>query len=144
MPTTFGAGKRSAAVATNVLLPLMPFFPWSPPWFATLLSMGCNATSSPPRLCANTRPTVMPKWAQLGTTHGPARIKSRFACTSFFNQSHTPIPAGASSLVQVHAARAASQARVTLSYYLHRVPVAAVPIQTLYIPLSPRARGLCR
>lgn len=37
MPTTFGAGKRSAAVATNVLLPLMPFFPWSPPWFATLL-----------------------------------------------------------------------------------------------------------
>ena len=127
MPTTFGAGKRSAAVATNVLLPLMPFFPWSPPWFATLSAMGCNATSSPLRPCANTRPTSMPRWAQPGTIYGVARIKSRFACTNFFSRSHTPIPAGASCLVQHLTSRAASLVRVTLSYYPHRVPVAAIP-----------------
>lgn len=130
MPTTFGAGKRSAAVATNVLLPLMPFFPWSTPWFATLLPMGCNATSSPFCLCANTLSPTMPRWAQLGTTHGVSRIKSRFACTNFFARSHTSIPAGASCLVQYLTSRAASLARVTLSYYLHRVPVAAIWQQT--------------
>lgn len=126
MPTTFGAGKRSAAVATNVLLPLMPFFPWSPPWFAILPPMGYNATSSPLRLCANTSVPPMPRWAQPGTTHGVYRIKSRFACTNFFAQSHTPIPAGASCLVQVCSTRAASLARVTLSYYPYRVPVTAI------------------
>lgn len=130
MPTTFGAGKRSAAVATNVLLPLMPFFPWSPPWFATLPPMGCNATSSPFCLCANTLSPTMPRWAQPGTTYGVSRIKSRFACTNFFARSHTSIPAGASCLVQYLTTRAASLARVTLSYYPHTVPVAAIRQQT--------------
>ena len=130
MPTTFGAGKRSAAVATNVLLPLMPFFPWSPPWFATLPPMDCNATSSPFCLCANTSVPPMPRWAQLGTIYGVSRIKSRFACTNFFARSHTSIPAGASCLVQYLTSRAASLARVTLSYYLYTVPVAAIRQQT--------------
>lgn len=130
MPTTFGAGKRSAAVATNVLLPLMPFFSVVPTLVRNFTAMGCNATSSPFCLCANTLSPTIPRWAQPGTTHGVSRIKSRFACTNFFARSHTSIPAGASCLVQYLTARAASQARVTLSYYLHRVPVAAIRQQT--------------
>ena len=130
MPTTFGAGKRGAAVVTNVLLPLMPFFSVVPTLVRNLTAMGCNATSSPFCLCANTLSPTMPRWAQLGTTHGVSRIKSRFACTNFFARSHTSIPAGASCLVQYLTARAASQARVTLSYYPHRVPVAAIWQQT--------------
>ena len=69
MPTTFGAGKRSAAVATNVLLPLMPFFSVVSTMVRNLIRHGlqCYIITALP-LCqhpSNTYAQVGPAWHNL-------------------------------------------------------------------------------
>lgn len=77
MPTTFGAGKRSAAVATNVLLPLMPFFFRGPHPGSQLCRHGlqCYIITVLP-LCQHPCPT----YAQVGPAwHNSRRIPHKIA-----------------------------------------------------------------